>query len=59
MDVLFVFIINQESLLVMMPCSLVGVLGCSIMYPNAGSTGYTEFYWTIWYQIIKDGIFVA
>lgn len=59
MDAFFVFIINQDNLLVMMSCSLVGVHGYSIMYPNAGGTSYTEIYWTMWYQVTKDGIFVA
>jgi hypothetical protein len=35
MDVFIVSVINQEGLLVVMPCSLVGVHGYSIMYPNA------------------------
>jgi len=47
MDAFFVFIINQDNLLVMMSCSLVGVHGYSIMYPNAGGTSYTEIYWEI------------
>jgi len=59
MDVFFVFIINQDSLLVVMSCSPVGVHGYSIMYPNAGVTGYTEIYWNMWCQVTKDGIFVV
>jgi hypothetical protein len=59
MDVFFIFIINQDILLVVTPCSLVGVRGYSIMYPNVEGTGYTEIYWIIWYQVTKDGIFVA
>lgn len=59
MDVFFVFIINQDSLLVVMSCSPVGVLEYCIMYPNAGGTGYIEIYRNMWYQVTKDGIFVA
>jgi len=59
MNIFFVFIINQDSLLVVMSYSQVGVHGYSILYPNVGGTGYTEIYWNVWYEVTKDGIFVV